>query len=77
MSKTVKGEYLTKAFGIANIMVGLGGVLGNFLGGWSKSHIGFFGPTYAAIAVLLGVQVVLTLFLRAESATRGLAAANM
>lgn len=66
MSKTMKGEHLTKAFGIANVMVGIGGMLGNFLGGMSGSVIGSFSPGYAAIAVLLGVQVFLTLALRAE-----------
>jgi len=66
MSKTMKGEHLTKAFGIANVMVGIGGMLGNFLGGVSGSIIGSFSPNYAAIAVLLSMQVVLTLALRAE-----------
>jgi MFS family permease len=66
MSKTMKGEHLTKAFGIANVMVGFGGMAGNFLGGLSGAYLGSFSPTYAAIAGLLGIQVVLTLGLRAE-----------
>ncbi|HEX8596679.1 MAG TPA: MFS transporter [Pseudomonas sp.] len=49
---------LTRAFGVANVLIGLGGVLGNFLGGACKEQLGSFAPLYLCIAGLLLVQLM-------------------
>lgn len=55
---------LTQAFGIANVLIGLGGVCGNFLGGLTKDMTGSFSSVYAAVAMLLLLQVALVFMLR-------------
>ncbi|PRA25965.1 MFS transporter [Pseudomonas poae] len=54
---------LTQAFGIANVLIGLGGVCGNFLGGFSKDATGSFATVYWVVAVLLFVQCVMVFML--------------
>lgn len=49
---------LTQAFGIANVLIGLGGVCGNFLGGVCKDVLGSFAPIYLFISIFLLVQLV-------------------
>jgi MFS family permease len=67
MSKTLLPESLTKAFGIANVMVGIGGMVGNFAGGWAKSHMVSLGSVYAAITLLLCLQLALACLLHADN----------
>lgn len=55
---------LTQAFGIANVLIGLGGVCGNFLGGFSKDLTGSFSSIYVVVAVLLFVQLAMVFLLR-------------
>lgn len=64
---------LTQAFGIANVLIGLGGVCGNFLGGFSKDLTGSFSTVYWVVALLLFVQCVMVCMLGKppESATEG------
>ncbi|WP_455885372.1 MFS transporter [Pseudomonas spelaei] len=54
---------LTQAFGIANVLIGLGGVCGNFLGGFSKDLTGSFSSVYWVVALLLFVQCVMVVML--------------
>jgi MFS family permease len=54
---------LTQAFGIANVLIGLGGVCGNFLGGFSKDLTGSFATVYWVVALLLFVQCVMVFLL--------------
>ncbi|KTB59156.1 MFS transporter [Pseudomonas allii] len=54
---------LTQAFGIANVLIGLGGVCGNFLGGFSKDLTGSFSTVYWVVALLLFVQCVMVFML--------------
>lgn len=54
---------LTQAFGIANVLIGLGGVCGNFLGGLSKDLTGSFSTVYWVVALLLFVQCVMVFLL--------------
>jgi MFS family permease len=56
LGQTVPIHHLTQAFGVANVLIGLGGVLGNFLGGICKEWLGSFAPLYLCIAGLLLVQ---------------------
>jgi hypothetical protein len=58
LGQIVPLTYLTRAFGIANVLIGLGGMLGNFLGGASKELVGSFAPLYLCIAGLLLVQLL-------------------
>lgn len=54
---------LTQAFGIANVLIGLGGVCGNFLGGLSKDLLGSFAAIYLVVGVLLFAQLLITVAL--------------
>lgn len=54
---------LTQAFGIANVVIGLGGVCGNFLGGWSRDLSGSFSHVYWVVALLLFGQCAMVLLL--------------
>ncbi|CRM20326.1 Sugar phosphate permease [Pseudomonas salomonii] len=54
---------LTQAFGIANVLIGLGGVCGNFLGGLSKDLTGSFSTVYWVVSLLLFLQCVMVLML--------------
>lgn len=54
---------LTQAFGIANVLIGLGGVCGNFLGGLSKDLTGSFSSVYWVVALLLFVQCMMVFML--------------
>jgi len=54
---------LTQAFGIANVLIGLGGVCGNFLGGFSKDLTGSFSSIYWVVALLLFGQCVMVFML--------------
>jgi MFS family permease len=54
---------LTQAFGIANVLIGLGGVCGNFLGGYSKDLTGSFSTVYWVVALLLFAQCVMVFML--------------
>ncbi|WP_407277642.1 MFS transporter [Aromatoleum evansii] len=70
LSKFVQRENLTKTFGIANVLVGIGGVVGNFLGGLMQSIFGTFVINYASIAVLLLIASIVALFLRDDRHAR-------
>lgn len=52
---------LTQAFGIANVLIGVGGVCGNFLGGWCKDLTGSFVSIYLIVGLLLVLQLLITL----------------
>jgi predicted MFS family arabinose efflux permease len=54
---------LTQAFGIANVLIGLGGVCGNFLGGVCKDALGSFAPLYMFISIFLLMQLVVVVML--------------
>jgi adenylyl-sulfate kinase len=62
---------LTQAFGIANVLIGLGGVCGNFLGGFSKDLTGSFSTVYWVVALLLFVQCVMVFMLGKPAVTEG------
>lgn len=57
LGQIVPLDCLTRAFGIANVLIGLGGMLGNFLGGICKELLGSFAPLYLCIAGLLLLQL--------------------
>lgn len=58
---------LTQAFGIANVLIGLGGMCGNFVGGASKDTLGTFAPVYLAVALLLLLQMLIAIILPKRS----------
>lgn len=66
VSKTLSGAQATMVFGIANVTLGLGGMLGNFLGGWSRTGTGTFVWIYLAVAATALVLAALTAALPAE-----------
>jgi hypothetical protein len=63
-------------FGVANIMQGVGGMLGNYCAGLLASLSGSFVAVYAVIAGVAVVLAVLTVCLPNEHGTRQLASAN-
>ena len=63
LGQIVPLDCLTRAFGIANVLIGVGGVLGNFLGGICKELLGSFAPLYLCIAGLLLVQLMVVALL--------------
>jgi hypothetical protein len=48
-------------FGIGNIALGLGGLLGNLIGGYAKSVLGSFTPVYGVITAAALLLVLLAL----------------
>ncbi|MDH0745424.1 MFS transporter [Pseudomonas sp. GD03842] len=54
-------------FGVANIMQGVGGMIGNFCGGWLASANGSFVGVYVAIGVVAVLLALLTMRLPCES----------
>lgn len=49
------------------MLIGLGGVCGNFLGGYSKDLTGSFATVYWVVALLLFVQCVMVFMLGKQS----------
>jgi MFS family permease len=66
IGKTLSGAQATRAFGIANVMLGLGGMLGNLIGGWSRTGTGTFVWIYLAVAATALVLAALAAALPAE-----------
>jgi MFS family permease len=66
IGKTLSGAQATMAFGIANVTLGLGGMLGNLLGGWSRTGTGTFVWIYLAVAAAALVLAALAAALPAE-----------
>jgi predicted MFS family arabinose efflux permease len=54
-------------FGIANVMQGTGGMLGNYGAGLLASHHGTFSGVYGAIGIVGVILIVLTIMLPTES----------
>jgi MFS family permease len=66
IAKTSTPAQSTVIFGIANVTLGFGSMLGNFIGGWSKTFLGTFYWTYIAILVVAILSVVITWLLPNE-----------
>jgi len=56
----------TMIFGIANVTLGIGGVLGNFLAGVSATQTDSFSGIYILVAILSVVLISLTIYLPKE-----------
>jgi len=67
ITKIYSTERSVFVFGIANIFLGLGGTLGNFLGGAAKTELGTFEYNYAISAVLCLALCILVLCLCREN----------
>jgi len=61
ISAWFKGDAATLLFGIGNIALGLGGLLGNLGGGYAKSLMGSFAPVYAIVLAASLLQILLAL----------------
>lgn len=66
IAKTSTPAQSTVIFGIGNVTLGLGSMLGNFIGGWSKTFFGSFYWTYVAILAVAILSVVITWLLPNE-----------
>lgn len=66
IAKTSTPAQSTVIFGIANLTLGLGSMLGNFIGGWSKTVFGTFLWTYVGILAIAIISIVMTWFLPNE-----------
>jgi predicted MFS family arabinose efflux permease len=70
LGQIVDVNRLTRAFGIANVLIGLGGICGNFLGGVCKDMQGSFAPIYLIISALLLLQLLVVATLPEQSRQR-------
>jgi predicted MFS family arabinose efflux permease len=61
VSASFRGDAATLLFGLGNIALGLGGMLGNVVGGYGKSLAGSFTPIYAIVALASLALVLLAL----------------
>ena len=69
IAKSAKGAESTVIFGVANITLGVGGMVGNYLAGIQKSLSDTFVWNYVAIAVSALLLGLLTLILPNENNT--------
>ncbi|MCG8565316.1 MAG: MFS transporter [Desulfobacterales bacterium] len=69
ISKTHSPAAGVKVFALANILHGMGGMGGNFLGGWFKESMGTFQWLYGIVLGVMVVLVILALALPRESGT--------
>lgn len=67
ISKTFPTREATILFGLANLSEALGSILGNFLGGWSKTETSSFLWIYVTIGIVALLSIALTLSLPNES----------
>lgn len=61
ISTTLSGASATLLFGLGNIAIGLGGLIGNVVGGFARDWSGSFTPIYAIIALAALAQIGLAL----------------
>lgn len=66
ISKTLSGAAATTVFGMANVTLGLGGMFGNFLGGWSRTETGSFVWIYLAVGAVAILLAMLSFSLPGE-----------
>lgn len=67
ISKAYPAELSTTIFGGTNFAMAIGAMLGNFLGGWSKSSFGDFSMVYIVAAVTAVVVIGMTMRFKSES----------
>lgn len=63
ISAWFRGDAATLLFGIGNIALGLGGLLGNLSGGYAKALMGSFAPIYGLVllaSLLLAILALMT-----------------
>lgn len=68
VAKTAEGAQATIVFGIANVTLGIGGMVGNYAFGLVASLTGTFTWIYGAIALAACVLAILSMVLPAEGA---------
>jgi len=66
ISKTLPGELAANAFTFSSLVLSIGVLLGNFLGGWSNSLTGTFWWLYVIEGVLFALGALLSLLLVSE-----------
>lgn len=67
IAKTSTPTQATVVFGIGNVTLGLGSMLGNFVGGWSKTVFGTFLWTYVSIVCIALLSIAMSWFLPNEN----------
>lgn len=67
ISKVHRPELAAKVFAIANVLHGVGGISGNFLGGWIKDKSGTFWWLYLLIIGVLVCLIVISFMLPKEN----------
>lgn len=68
ISKTADPAEATSIFGIANVMLGLGTTVGNFLGGYSQTQLGSFVWVYIAVVAVALTGIAVSWVLPSEQA---------
>jgi MFS family permease len=67
IAKTSTPTQATVVFGIGNVTLGLGSMLGNFVGGWSKTVFGTFLWIYVSIVFIAIISIALSWILPNEN----------
>ncbi|MGD9368799.1 MAG: hypothetical protein PVH87_24060 [Desulfobacteraceae bacterium] len=73
IAKTTTPAQSTVVFGIGNVTQGLGSMLGNFIGGWSKSVFGTFMWIYVSIALIAMLTIAMSWMLPNEKTVHPIA----
>lgn len=66
ISAVFRGDAATLLFGIGNIALGLGGLLGNMIGGYAKTLSGNFTPIYGIVTLASLLLVIIALLTPGE-----------
>ncbi|MEJ2157688.1 MAG: MFS transporter [Desulfobacteraceae bacterium] len=73
IAKTTTPAQSTVVFGIGNVAQGLGSMLGNFIGGWSKTVFGTFIWIYVSIALIAMFTIAMSWILPNEKTVHPIA----
>lgn len=67
ISKRYSAKRATTIFAIANVTLGIGGMVGNTAGGWLKTFTGTFSWVYVGVAIAALLACIITIALQPES----------
>jgi MFS family permease len=64
VSRMVALPFSSVVFGFGNVLIGLGGIAGNLLGGYSKTFFGELHTLYLGVAAVTVILTLLTVSLK-------------
>lgn len=66
ISQQYTGSATSIVFAMGNVALGIGALLGNYIGGWVKDTTGTFDWTYLAVLVATSLSAILCLFFKSK-----------